>query len=66
MKVFVRRRSGKPKSGEVIETENFEDLCSSLIKPLIPELIITKQIPTWINKKGIEQCEWMIELQDCI
>ena len=69
MKAFVHKSSGMRHQGEIMESENLETLCNSLLEfqnfePFIPELVISKPGLDCPYDEREKQCDWIIEIYD--
>ena len=69
MKAFVHKTSGMRSKGRIMESENLETLCNSILDMqdfggFTPELIISKPDMDHPYDEREKQCEWVIEIYD--
>ena len=69
MKAFVYKTSGMRSDGKILESENLETLCNSILdlqdfKGFFPEIIVSKPKMDYPRDEREKQCEWVIEIYD--
>ena len=69
MKAFVHKTSGKRYEGKILESENLETLCNSILdlqdfRGFSPEIVVSKPDMDNPYNELEKQCEWVIEIYD--
>lgn len=69
MKAFVYKTSGFRSNGKIMESENLETLCNSILvlqdfRGFAPEIVVSKPDMDNPYDEREKQCDWLIEIYD--
>ena len=69
MKAFVYKTSDMISEGKILESENLETLCNSILvlqdfRGFTPQIIVSKPDMDNPYDEREKQCEWVIEIYD--
>ena len=69
MKAFVHKTSSIRSKGQIMESENLETLCNSILDMqdfggFAPEIVVSKPDMDHPYDEREKQCDWVIEIYD--